>query len=326
MVNSPISDRIRTAFMKRAITIAAAEIAAAAESLTRSAGSIAADRALPSPGDFYVFDTGDEVGIEWLVVRAHPDDPDLILLAPIDDFPLAGTPDLVLPVERPMTVRCGQTDWFPKSLFTQRLRVGTIPDDVIALVKRRLADLARGRAITPTDPSVDFDPEYEDHMDNVEKARLTLLGRAERNADTPPNELRANVISIGSMDNFKFESTADSPEFALAAEDGSELLTDMERAIRQSMGDKIHEVPNMPGGKLFLIINDMGLRAAWDGPPDMAPVLKSRGFSGEELCASWKRFGPESDRHLTNVIFPYVDGRLTVFIGDDQPQEVAFEL
>lgn len=132
-----------------------------------------------SVGDLYVFDIDTDVSIEWLVAREHPEDLNQVLLVPVDDFFLTGTPDLVLPVNRPLTARCGETDWFPKSLLVPTSRVGTIPDDVLKLVRRRLADLARGRAITPTDLSVDFDPEYQDHMEDVEKARLTLLSRAE---------------------------------------------------------------------------------------------------------------------------------------------------
>src|SRR5205823_2069089 len=44
----------------------------------------------PAPGDLYRFhlDTGSEP--EWLVVRAHPDDLQLLLTVPVDPFPLAG--------------------------------------------------------------------------------------------------------------------------------------------------------------------------------------------------------------------------------------------
>lgn len=201
-----LSDRIRTA------------ITAAAESLPRSAGSVAADRALPSPGDLYVFDAGDEVGIEWLVVRSHPDDPDLILLAPIDDCPLTGTPDLVLPAEhvgRPMTVRCGQTDWVPQSLFSPSCRVGTIPDDVVALVKRRLADLARGRALTSEGPAADFDPEYEDWMAEVAQAREALVAWGELRVMVPKTEQASESV----------------PEFVLAAEPGGRFFESLSQPI-----------------------------------------------------------------------------------------------
>lgn len=162
-------DRIRTA------------ITTAAESLSRATQSVAVGHA-PSPGDLYVLDAGQEIGIEWLVVRRHPDDPKLILLAPVDDFPLAGTPDLILPDDgagRSMTVRCGETDWFPETLCIAQLHVGTISGEGLALVARRLADLVHGRRLTSEVPESDFDPEYEDRMAEIARARVALLARPE---------------------------------------------------------------------------------------------------------------------------------------------------
>src|SRR4051794_3794844 len=119
-------------------------IADAAEKLARQPVQ-AVGRDTPAPGDLYVFDAGEDVGLEWLVVRLHPDDPGLLLLAPADDFPLIGTPDVALPRElvgRPLSVRCGETDWFPASLCAPRLRVGAVPEQTLGLVCQRLADLA----------------------------------------------------------------------------------------------------------------------------------------------------------------------------------------
>ena len=137
-------------------------------------------RGTPTPGDLYVFDVGEDIGLEWLVVRFHPDDHGLILLAPADDFPFAGTPDLTIPrelVNRLLTVRCGETDWFPASFCTPRLRVGTVPEPALSLVRQRLADLARGRAIPTADRSIELDPEYEEWIDDVSKARVALLAQ-----------------------------------------------------------------------------------------------------------------------------------------------------
>jgi hypothetical protein len=212
MATSRLSDKL-----KAAITAAAAQLSQRQERLAKSAPAPGAAGSptltptaalTPTPGDLYVFDTGQEVAIEWLVVRAHPDDPDLILLAPVDDFPLAGTPDLVLPVERvgrPMTVRCGETDWFPRALFQPDLRVDTIPDDLLALVRRRLADLARGRAL-PEAQAIDLDPEYEDWLAEVAQARSTLLARAELSQLTLRQPTPAPADRL--------------PELALAAESG----------------------------------------------------------------------------------------------------------
>src|SRR5262249_27247223 len=66
----------------------------------------------PAPGCLYVFGTPVDAGIEWLVVRPHPDDPGLVLLAPADDFPLVGRSDVPLKpefIDRPLTVRCGES-------------------------------------------------------------------------------------------------------------------------------------------------------------------------------------------------------------------------
>ncbi len=311
MAISRFSDRIRTA------------ITAAAESLPRSAGSIAADRTLPSPGDLYVFDAGEEVGIEWLVVRAHPDDPELILLAPIDDFPLAGTPDLVLPADRvgrPMTVRCGQTDWFPKSLFTPRLRVGTIPDDVVALVKRRLADLARGRTLSSQVPAADFDPEYEDQMAEVARARVALLARSER-----VHPVSLHVVPFVTLDKAPPHPLACTPEFSMAAEDGGALFADLGQAIGARDDVRYHEVPDVPGGRLFLVIDPTGVRGVWEGSHGSAPVLTSSSASGVVLSTGW-RPGPEGRLHLTDRAFPWVDGRVALLIGTDPPRAMAVEL
>lgn len=311
MAIPPLSDRIRAA------------IAAAAESLPRSAGPVAADRALPSPGDLYVFDAGDEVGIEWLVVRAHPDDPELILLAPIDDFPLAGTPDLVLPAEsvgRPMTVRCGETDWFPKSLFTPRLRVGTISDDVVAMVKRRLADLARGRALTPELPAADFDPEYEDQMAEVAQARVALLARSER---VHPTLL--HVVPFVTLEKAPPQPLACAPEFSMAAEAGGALFGDLGQAIASRDDVRYHEVPDVPGGRLILVIDPAGVRGIWEGSQGSAPALTSSSGSGEVLSTSW-RPGPEGRLHLTDRALPWVDGRVVLLIGTDPPRAMAVEL
>src|SRR5262245_36397502 len=81
-------------------------IADAAEKLARQLLDVVG-RDTPAPGDLYVFDAGEDVGLEWLVVRFHPDDPGLLLLVPADDFPLIGTPDVTLPrelVDRPLSV------------------------------------------------------------------------------------------------------------------------------------------------------------------------------------------------------------------------------
>ena len=72
---------------------------------------LVSDRSNPAtPGDLYVFTIAMDAAVEWLVVQEHPDDSDHLLMVPADDFPLAGTSNVVLPhdlVGRPLTARCG---------------------------------------------------------------------------------------------------------------------------------------------------------------------------------------------------------------------------
>ncbi len=68
-------------------------------------------------GELYVFDADNE--FEWLAVRYHPDDSNLVLLAPVDECSLVGPPDVAIDskiVGRDLTVRCGHTDWFPVNI------------------------------------------------------------------------------------------------------------------------------------------------------------------------------------------------------------------
>jgi len=131
----------------------------------------------PLPGDVYVF--GQKSDIQWMVIRYHPDDPNLILLAPVDGFPLAGTPDLTLQVKRvggPLTVRCGQTEWIHRDVVKQANLIDYIPEKFRVTVQRRLADLARGRDIEPQ--AIDFDHQYENWLLKVASARCQLYAKS----------------------------------------------------------------------------------------------------------------------------------------------------
>jgi hypothetical protein len=137
----------------------------------------------PAPGDLYFFplDTGREP--EWLVVRAHPDDPQLLLTVPMDPFPVAGPPDEVLPpgpAGAPRTARCGQGLWLPAGHLLASLRVGTVSDEAVRLVRRKVAELARGQVIaTPEQQLADHDPSYESWLAGIELARRRLQARLE---------------------------------------------------------------------------------------------------------------------------------------------------
>jgi hypothetical protein len=278
------------------------------------------DRDEPAPGDLYVFDVGEDIGLEWLVVRFHPDDPGLLLLAPADDFPFAGTPDITLPhdlVNRLLTVRCGETDWFPADFCTPRLRVGTVPEPALRLVRQRLADLARGRAIPTADGSIDLDPEYEEWIDEVSQSRVALLTRA----NAPRSEPRT-VVPLATLSMTPPAQLASTPEFSLAADTGSELFAALNEALTKPDDVRYHEVPDIPDGKLFLVADHLGVRCVWEGPSEVAPQISA---VGEKTPAEWCP-SPEGQLHQTEAVFPWVDGQAVLVIGTVPPQTLAIQL
>jgi hypothetical protein len=297
-------------------------IANAAEKLARQSDQ-ATTRKASAPGDLYIFDVGQDVGLEWLVVRIHPDDSELLLLAPTDDFPLAGTPDLILPSEivgRPLTVRCGETDWFPASVCSSRLRVGVVPEYALGLVRQRLADLARGRAIPTEDASVDFDPEYEEWIVEIARARGSLLARAEI------AEMDAlNILPMASLSTTLPAQLASTPEFALAADTGGTLFAVLDKALAEPGDVRYHEVPDVPGGTLFLVADAAGVRGVWEGPHEAAPRIAGASGSGAEVLLSW-RSGPEGRLHQTERPVPWVDGRAVLVIGTVPHRSLAIQL
>ena len=220
----------------------------------------------------------------------------------------------------PMTVRCGQTDWFPKTLFMPRLRVGNLPVDLLALVRQRLADLARGRSLSPEVPAAYFDPEYEDQMAEVARARVALLSRSEQ---VSPATL--NVISLASLNHEPPSPLACTPEFSMAAEDGETLFNELGQAMASRDDVRYHEVPEVPGGRLFLVIDRAGVRGVWEGSNGSAPVLTTSFGTGESLSSPWLA-GPDKSLHRTERVFPWVDGRVALLIGTDPPRAMAVEL
>lgn len=135
---------------------------------------------MATPGDLFLF-SRDTAAPPWLIVRTHPDDPSLLLAVPVDDFPLAGVPDVVLPregVRRPLTARCGQGLWIPAYQFVPPLRVGVVPPDVVRLVRRKVAELARGEVCASEEQQrTDLDAAYVNWLSRVEATRERLRAR-----------------------------------------------------------------------------------------------------------------------------------------------------
>ncbi len=124
----------------------------------------------PVPGYLYLYDTGKaDIAVEWLLARHHPDDQNLVLLVPVDDFPLVGIADMALPGSRPQVARCGLSIWVP--IMTKQA-VGQVTDEALRLVRQKLAQFARGQV--EGDDTPDEDPEYISWMRDLYHAGKSL--------------------------------------------------------------------------------------------------------------------------------------------------------
>ena len=235
--------------------------------------------------------------------------------APLDCFCLFGTPDLKFPVDRSkkeMVVRCGETDWFPRFFLKPANRVATIRNDLINLVKKQLADLAR--ANFPQDDNEelgfdDLDPDYEEWMSFVSEERVYLLEQVR--SIISKQQTSTHIISPTRLENNFPKELAYQPELLLAASDGSLFFEDdnNEKSEKKDVFLKHFEI-DFPDGFLFLIFNDRGLEGRWKGY-GTAPKLSSNGI---EHC-DWVA-GPEGKVQSTKSRIPWKeDGKIILEIN-----------
>lgn len=158
------------AYLKDAIAFAAKRLEERKEKMDGRVGPTI-------PGDLYVFDIEETLAVEWLVVRSHPDEPGLVLMVPVDDFPLVGPADIDLwpfeEINRLMIVRCGQAVWLP--IRCCEVKTDFIREEPLLAVRRMMAALARGKITTPpAKTKVDADPAYHEWMALISRSREKL--------------------------------------------------------------------------------------------------------------------------------------------------------
>jgi hypothetical protein len=278
----------------------------------------------PAPGDLYVFGTPVDAAIEWLVVRPHPDDPALVLLVPVDDFPLVGRSDVRLKpefIDRPLTVRCGEAGWVPASACLEGLRVGAVPGEAVAIVRRKLAALARGSV--PDEPGatrVDVDPEYAEWLGQVTLAREAIERRVEP-------IVTAGEGSILTFERFTTQLPAplgEEPQLALAANSRGPLLADLGESLASDT-PRYSEVPLSSGGTLLLTADAIGVRVAWNGPVNAEPPALSAFGNTGRIGARW-RAGLQAGLHRAEPVFPWVDGQVVLQFGTEHPETLTVRL
>jgi hypothetical protein len=179
-----------------------------------------------------------------------------------------------------LTARCGEALWLPRDACPSRLRVGTVPQQALSLVRRKLADVSRGRASGSDEQrQSDLDPEYEYWIGLVEQSREQL----QRRADQAPVDL-GEVIPFAQWTSRPPAELESHHLSALAAESGSPLLADLTQAPDAAKDQiRYHQVPLRDDGKLVLMADENGVRGVWSGP-DTAPPPSG---GAEELAGSW---------------------------------------
>ena len=126
-----------------------------------------------APGDLYVVAECAEQPVEWLVVKPEPGD--RVLVIPADTQTLVGSTDVAVAEHEPggpLALRCGHGVGIDAGLLDPEMRTGSLADEALARVRRRLA----GELETSTDQvETDSDPEYLLWIEDVvEPARVTL--------------------------------------------------------------------------------------------------------------------------------------------------------
>jgi len=131
-------------------------------------------------GDVFVLPAAvsDEVDIRWLVLDYVVDSLDLVRVVPVDSAFWLGSADVQGEGEE--RARCGWSAMAPVSAFRPDYLVDCGREQFAADCRKVLAKLARGQfAGLPDRESVDADPNYQEHLDEVAKVveRMTGVGQ-----------------------------------------------------------------------------------------------------------------------------------------------------
>jgi len=287
-------------------------IEAAADGIARDGQRRASLPVAPAPGHLYLLRGTGEVAAEWLVVRQHPDDRTLLLLAPADDFPLAGRADVRLQpefVHQPLTVRCGEASWFPESACEVRLRTGVLPDEAVAAVRQTLAALARGEVPGGVETHrVEADPEYLNWLNALAIAREAAVDRLAEGASARHHTFPYERFTVEPPAAFATE-----PPVLLAAQSGGGLLADLAESLT-SVSTKFQEVSLREGGKLLFAAGEGGVRLAWLGESGRTPPKITTTDTTSPVVAVW-RPGIAEGLFRADTVFPWIAGQVSLSVG-----------
>src|SRR5262249_40152713 len=181
-------------------------------------------------------------------------------------------------------------------------RTGSASEDVVRLVRRKVAELARGQVLaTEEQVSADHDPAYEGWLVAVEQARRRLQER----------------VSEGKPLLHLDELSPDPPSELVSATREEATTTDASTSSRYlELG--------IGTGRLFLLADVWGVHAVWIGPAAEAPALTGELGSGQLRAVTWQR-GQEDRLQRAEPLFPWVEGRGVLALCTDPPQALTIQ-
>ncbi len=130
------------------------------------------------PGDRFVLAETRAYPVEWAFLERGRADPDLALVAPVDDHPLIGSRDVAVSVEGAAALRCGLATWLDARALDPEQRVGVLGDEVLERARDKISEVIAG-TLRPTtsEREMDAGPEYLGWLRMLAEARTTLPGR-----------------------------------------------------------------------------------------------------------------------------------------------------
>ena len=293
----------------------------AAAASKRREGELARVRGPAVPGDLIILPSGTTV-IHWLIVKTHPDDENLLFAVLADDNPETGPGDLRVPREHPwgpITLRCGFGLWIESELIDPPRRAGLMGEELVGSVRKVLGELAAGTLVpTPEQAVLDQDPDFQEWLDELEKARDaamawaeaagTVCDREQMAEETPPRLLRFIDQLFPSSLAAREGGIRDRPASARAAAAGSSIRDRIARRVAAAAVPRWMHFEPVPG--LYLAALGDGVTLVWTGAAKRRPRV--RGSSGEE-------FPPEdwlpAGKTWKSKVWPWTEGRVVLNIG-----------
>jgi hypothetical protein len=275
----------------------------------------------PEPGDIYLAPSRQAAIVDWAVIQPHPDNASLLYFVPVDDHPLVGAGDVVVPRRTAgsrLVLRCGDGLWAQSDHFDVRLWTGRIGQEYVQAARQTLAKMVRGSlAISAARLENEADPEYDDWMREVSVARQALEQWLEDAGYVVPlSEFRDNGPAVGT-DQLSLVAESDHP-YVLAAESGG-LLGAIAEALEEAEGapPRFRRLSGDWSGDLYLRADDVGVAALWQPSEGEPPAVRVRAVNRR-----WRQ--GEENLQTTNT-FCWQEGEVTIRIGTEPGQVLIIQ-